>query len=147
MTLGWIIITSPRCLLGKTFFFLYLLLYLPPPLWPGWVSFFLSGRVEWARGGGGGIKRSEASFHWQNVSVKDRGLMIGAARKIIYPESEDVWLQSSSHSSSGGTSSLCKCTIKMRCSHNTLAPSHVTNQLPASYLLNSHIMIWLRGPH
>lgn len=96
-----------------------------------WVGEFFSGRVWMGRGGGGGeIKRSKASFHWQTASVKDRGLMIGAARNIIYPESEDVWLQSSSPSSSGGTSSLYKCTIKMRCSHNTVSPS---NAWPMSY--------------
>lgn len=106
------------CSLVKTF---YNHLSLCPDL-GGWgFFFFFSGRLEWA--GGGEIKRSEASFHWQTVSVKNRGLMIGAARNIIYPEWEDVWLESSSPSSSGGTSSLYKCTIKMRCSHSTLSPS------------------------
>lgn len=130
MTLGRIVITGPRCLLRKTFYNLRtvsLSLSLPLSALTWVVGEFFSGRVEWA---GGEIKRSETSFHWQTVSVKDRGLMIGAARNIIYPESEDVWLQSSSPSSSAGTSSLYKCTIKMRCSHNTASPS---DAWPMSY--------------
>lgn len=49
--------------------------------------------------------------------------MIGAARSFIYPESQDVWLQSPAASSS--TSCLCKCTIKMRCSRSTCDTKHL----------------------
>lgn len=121
MTSGWIIITRLGCLtltlynLQDSLSLSVLSLFL---LCPGWV--FLVGGLNGQRGE---IKRSEVSFHWQTVSVKDRGLMIGAARNIIYPESEDVWLLSSSPSSSAATSFLYKCTIKMRCSHNTVSPS------------------------
>lgn len=57
MTLGRIIITRPRCLLGKTFYNLSLLQDALSAL--TWVGEFLVGGLN----GQGEIKRSEASFH------------------------------------------------------------------------------------